>query len=232
MGQKINPNILRKKKTLSSWSCHLNLYANYVKNDYLIRLAIQTILQKYLVLVNILIYHITSNYKIINIITLYPTLKMLNFNFLKKLNIELNDEISLQLSADFKYLLNFYSRKIINILYLKKLSAFFLIKYNFITDIFFNVNLLSHFIVSQIERKVKIRRILTILFNIDNLSYVNGFKIILSGRLDGVERAYSEKKIYGSLPVNTFKSNIDYLSTNILTSYGIVGMKLWIAKKY
>ncbi|MEK7096499.1 MAG: 30S ribosomal protein S3 [Patescibacteria group bacterium] len=57
-----------------------------------------------------------------------------------------------------------------------------------------------------------------------------GVKIQVSGRLNGAEIARSEKSIFGTVPLSSFKSDIDYALTSALTTYGIIGIKVWVYK--
>jgi len=59
---------------------------------------------------------------------------------------------------------------------------------------------------------------------------VKGAKILLSGRLDGNEIARREMLKHGSLPLQTLRSKIDYGMVTAFTSYGTVGIKVWIYK--
>src|SRR5262249_39168912 len=59
---------------------------------------------------------------------------------------------------------------------------------------------------------------------------VKGAKIFLSGRLDGAEIARREWKASGALPLQTLRANIDYGQGTAFTSYGTVGIKVWIYK--
>lgn len=57
-----------------------------------------------------------------------------------------------------------------------------------------------------------------------------GIKVIVSGRLGGAEIARSEKFIEGKLPLSNFKSNIDYYVHHAVTTFGVIGVKVWIYK--
>jgi len=57
-----------------------------------------------------------------------------------------------------------------------------------------------------------------------------GVKIFLSGRLDGNEIARRERLVRGSLPLQTLRADIDYGTATAFTSYGTVGIKVWIYK--
>jgi small subunit ribosomal protein S3 len=59
---------------------------------------------------------------------------------------------------------------------------------------------------------------------------VKGVKIFLSGRLDGNEIARRERLSRGSLPLQTLRADIDYGTARALTTYGTIGIKVWIYK--
>ena len=58
-----------------------------------------------------------------------------------------------------------------------------------------------------------------------------GIKVTVSGRLGGVDIARSETYKEGSIPLHTLKANIDYAHVEANTTYGIIGVKVWIYKK-
>ena len=55
-----------------------------------------------------------------------------------------------------------------------------------------------------------------------------GVKVLCSGRLGGAEIARNEKYNEGSVPLHTLRSDIDYATAEAETTYGIVGIKVWI----
>tara|TARA_B110000263_G_scaffold240485_1_gene243705 strand:+ start:366 stop:1025 length:660 start_codon:yes stop_codon:yes gene_type:complete len=57
-----------------------------------------------------------------------------------------------------------------------------------------------------------------------------GIRICLSGRLAGHEIARTEWLREGSVPLHTFRANVDYAEAEALTTYGIIGVKVWIYK--
>jgi small subunit ribosomal protein S3 len=59
---------------------------------------------------------------------------------------------------------------------------------------------------------------------------VKGVKIFLSGRLDGNEIARRETLHKGALPLQTFRADIDYGTATAFTTYGTIGIKVWIYK--
>ena len=57
-----------------------------------------------------------------------------------------------------------------------------------------------------------------------------GIKIMVSGRLNGTEIARTEWERDGSIPSHTLRANIDYGTAEALTTYGIIGIKVWVYK--
>ena len=57
-----------------------------------------------------------------------------------------------------------------------------------------------------------------------------GIKVTLAGRLAGNEIARTEWLREGSIPLHTFRANVDYAEAEALTTYGIIGVKVWIYK--
>ena len=57
-----------------------------------------------------------------------------------------------------------------------------------------------------------------------------GIRVCLSGRLAGNEIARTEWLREGSVPLHTFRANVDYAEAEALTSYGLIGVKVWIYK--
>ena len=61
-------------------------------------------------------------------------------------------------------------------------------------------------------------------------SGAKGIKAMVSGRLDGAEIARTEFYHEGSIPLQTLRANIDYGFAQAETTYGIIGVKVWIYK--
>ena len=57
-----------------------------------------------------------------------------------------------------------------------------------------------------------------------------GIRVCVSGRLGGNEIARSEWLREGSVPLHTFRADVDYAEAEALTTYGIIGVKVWIYK--
>lgn len=85
-------------------------------------------------------------------------------------------------------------------------------------------------IASDIERRIPFRRAMKQALGRVERAGAKGVKIIVGGRLNGAEIARSEKVIYGSIPLHTIKANIDYSRGVARTTYGAIGIKVWIYK--
>ena len=57
-----------------------------------------------------------------------------------------------------------------------------------------------------------------------------GVKIMVAGRLGGAEIARTEQYSEGSVPLHTLRADIDYGTAEALTTYGIIGIKVWVYK--
>ncbi|MDD5760554.1 MAG: 30S ribosomal protein S3 [Candidatus Pacebacteria bacterium] len=86
-------------------------------------------------------------------------------------------------------------------------------------------------IAEDIEKRIPYRRVLKQHLNkITQHKKVLGAKIMVSGRLDGVEIARDEWLKKGRLPLSTLRADIDYGTAEAHCTYGIVGIKVWIYK--
>jgi small subunit ribosomal protein S3 len=86
-------------------------------------------------------------------------------------------------------------------------------------------------IAEQIERRIPYRRVLK--QSIDKtiqIKTVEGVKIMIKGRLDGAEIARTEWLLKGKIPLQTLRAKIDYACGTAYTTYGTVGIKVWIYK--
>ena len=86
--------------------------------------------------------------------------------------------------------------------------------------------------VEQIEKRMPYRRVLKqSLERIMQSKDVQGAKVMLSGRLDGNEIARREWLYKGKIPLQTLRANIDYAQVTAYTTYGTIGIKVWVCKK-
>jgi len=95
----------------------------------------------------------------------------------------------------------------------------------------FSAKIMAESVVEQIEKRTPFRRIMKqTLSKIMSNKQVKGAKLFLGGRLDGAEIARSEHLEEGSLPLQTLRADIDYAKDTAHTTYGTVGVKVWIYK--
>ncbi len=80
----------------------------------------------------------------------------------------------------------------------------------------------------DIEKRMPFRRAMKQAVSRVERARAKGVKIQLSGRLNGVEIARSEKLISGKVPLHTFRADIDYAFVEANTIYGVIGIKVWI----
>lgn len=94
-----------------------------------------------------------------------------------------------------------------------------------------NAQLIADNIASQLERRIGFRRVIK--FAVENAIKAGalGAKASISGRLNGAEMARRETVSQGSIPLHTFKANIDYAASEAMTTYGVIGVKVWVYKK-
>ncbi len=85
-------------------------------------------------------------------------------------------------------------------------------------------------IARQIAGRVSYRRAVKMAIAAAMRMGAEGIKIMVSGRLNGAEMARSEMYKEGRTPLHTFRADIDYALAESLTTYGLLGVKVWICK--
>jgi len=86
-------------------------------------------------------------------------------------------------------------------------------------------------IIDQIEKRTPYRRIMKMTMQKIMASRdVKGAKLQLAGRLDGAEIARLEHMEEGALPLQTLRANVDFVRATAHTTYGTIGVKVWIYK--
>ncbi len=93
-----------------------------------------------------------------------------------------------------------------------------------------DAQLVADSIALQLEKRVSWRRAMKKSIAAAIRGGVKGIKVKVSGRLDGAEIARSEWYNEKSVPLHTLRADIDYGTSEALTSYGIIGLKVWIYK--
>lgn len=90
--------------------------------------------------------------------------------------------------------------------------------------------LVAENIASQLERRIGFRRAMKQAVGRTMRLGAKGIKTMVSGRLGGAEIARSESYREGSIPLHTLRANIDYGTAEAHTTYGCIGIKVWIYK--
>ena len=93
-----------------------------------------------------------------------------------------------------------------------------------------DAKLVAESIASQLEKRAQFRRVMKSAMQRVMRAGAVGVKTMVSGRLDGAEIARSEHYHEGSLPLHTIRANIDYACTEAHTTFGVLGVKVWINK--
>jgi len=204
MGQKVNPHGLRvgvNKKWNSEWVTEKN-YSKWLKEDYDIRKIIQ------------------NNVKD----------EILSKVIIKRIDTQLNIEIfssapPLVMGKEQKNL-HLIIKKI------KKISSIKNVKVNIIevSNPNLDAQLVAENIARQIENRVSFRVAQKKAISAVMAARAKGIKTAVSGRLGGVEMARREGYTRGTVPRQTLRSDLDYGFAEASTTYGIIGVKVWICK--
>lgn len=205
MGQKVNPIGIRlgySKKSNSFWYPDGDTFANTLKSDLEIRNFILTSLPKSSAISKIFIERISQNVKI-SINTAKPGIVIgKKGEDIEKLRIKLSSLYNISVT--------------INVEEIKKpdLDAY----------------LVAESISTQLKRRVMFRRAMKRAVVNAIRQGAKGVKVSISGRLGGADIARREWYREGRVPLHTFKADIDYGFAEAKTTYGVIGVKVWIYK--
>jgi len=93
-----------------------------------------------------------------------------------------------------------------------------------------DAKLVADGICQQLEKRVMFRRAMKRAVTGGMRAGAQGVKVMISGRLNGAEIARTEWYREGRVPLHTLRADIDYATSEALTTYGIIGVKVWIFK--
>ena len=93
-----------------------------------------------------------------------------------------------------------------------------------------DANLVAASIARQIESRISYRRAIKMAIAAAIRMNAEGIKVQISGRLNGAEMARSETYKDGRIPLSTFRADVDYALEEAHTTYGRLGIKVWIMK--
>ena len=97
-----------------------------------------------------------------------------------------------------------------------------------VTNADINAQLVAEAIAEQLVKRASYRRAMKKAIDMAMQLGVKGMKVVCAGRLAGAEIARTERYVVGSLPLHTLDVNIDYGFAEAHTTYGQIGVKVWI----
>lgn len=210
MGQKINPILYRvgiNRDFESIWFAERDEYVNHLMEDLRVRKYVKNRLKNAMVS-HVLISRKTNSINI-DIHTNRPGLVIGK----KGAEIEnLRREITMLLNKDREQKLNIF----INIHEIK--------------HPWLDAHLVGGEISRQLSERVSYRRAMKMAMRNALKEGAKGIKVQVSGRLAGAEIARTERYKEGRTPLHTLRANIDYALVECHTTYGVIGIKVWIYK--
>ena len=93
-----------------------------------------------------------------------------------------------------------------------------------------DAQLVSESVALQLEKRIAFRRAMRKAVDAALRFGAKGIKVRVSGRLNGAEIARSEWYLHGQLPLQTLRADIDYGFAQAFTTYGCIGVKVWLYK--
>jgi len=93
-----------------------------------------------------------------------------------------------------------------------------------------DAQLVADSVAQQLERRVMFRRAMKRVVQNAMRQGAQGIKVQVSGRLGGAEIARTEWYLEGRVPLHTLRADIDYGTSEASTTYGLIGIKIWIFK--
>jgi small subunit ribosomal protein S3 len=93
-----------------------------------------------------------------------------------------------------------------------------------------DAQLVSEGIAQQLEKRIAFRRAMRRAVDSTLRFGAKGIKVRTGGRLNGAEIARTEWYLHGQLPLHTIRADIDYGFAEAHTTYGVIGVKVWIYK--
>lgn len=205
MGQKVSPNGLRigiNKGWTSLWYGDKKLFAKNIKEDNTIRNFIKK--KYYACAISKVVIERTEKRIVVSIYTARPGILIGQ----KGAGVEaLKKELAKLTNADMIS---------INIKEIKNPDV--------------DATLIAESIANQLEKRVHFRRAMKMAMQKAMKAGVKGIKAMVAGRLDGADIARTEHYHQGSLPLQTLRADIDYGFAEAKTTFGILGIKVWVYK--
>jgi small subunit ribosomal protein S3 len=93
-----------------------------------------------------------------------------------------------------------------------------------------SARIIAQNVAIDLEKRMPFRRVMKKYIESSMKAGAEGIKIVVSGRLGGAEIARREKLSEGKIPLHTIRADIDYARLAAFTSFGAIGVKVWICK--
>lgn len=204
MGQKVNPHGLRVgiiKDWSSTWYANKKDYSDNLVEDYKIRKYLKDLLKP--AGINKLDISRKGNKVLVDIYTAKPGMIIGKGGAaIEELRVKLNKMVGKEVS--------------LNIVEIK--------------DIDLAAQLVAENIATQLEKRISFRKAMKQSMQKTMKAGALGIKTAVSGRLGGAEIARTESYSEGTIPLQTLRADIDYGFAEAKTTYGIIGVKVWIYK--
>ena len=204
MGQKVHPNGIRVgviRDWNSKWYADSKNFSDYLIEDYEIRKYVKKKL--YVSGISKIEIERTQRFVKVNIFTAKPGIV-----------IGKGGALAENLKADLEKMIN--KQVNLNIVEVK--------------DVDVNAQLVAENVANQLERRISFRRAMKQCMQRTMKAGALGIKIAVSGRLGGADMARTEFYKDGTVPLQTLRADIDYGFAEANTTYGKVGVKVWIYK--
>jgi small subunit ribosomal protein S3 len=204
MGQKVHPFILRIgiiRTWQSRWFANPKDYARFIEEDFRIR---KYIISKFkqAAISKIIIERLTEKVKI-RILSARPGIIIGRHGAdIERLREDLNGMVKKEVTIDIEEI---------------KVPGL-------------DAQLVAQNIAFQIEKRVAFRRAVKRSMEQSMMQGAKGIKISAAGRLDGAEMCRTETYKQGKVPLQTLRADIDYGFCESLTTYGLIGIKVWLYK--
>ncbi len=204
MGQKVNPNVIRLgiiKLWNSTWFANKKNFADVLRNDFEVRKLLFSKLSRALIS-KIVIERPAKSIKVV-IYTARPGIVIgKKGEDIEKIKLMVNKITNVPVQISVAEVLS------------PELDA----------------KLVADNIALQLERRIMYRRVMKRAISNAIRLGAKGIKIEVNGRLSGIEIARTEWYKEGRVPLHTFRADIDYSSSQAFTTYGVIGVKVWIFK--
>ena len=204
MGQKVHPFILRVgfiRTWQSRWFAKPKDYARFIHQDYKIRKFIKARF-KQAAISKIIIERLADRLKL-RILTARPGIVIGRHGAdIERLREDLNSIIKNEISIDIEEIKNPAC----------------------------DAQLVAENVAFQLEKRVAFRRAVKRAMEQSMNAGAKGIRVCCAGRLGGAEMSRTETYRQGKIPLSTFRADIDYGFAESLTTYGLIGVKVWIYK--